>query len=42
LWWTCGLDPLLRSRTLETAARKYGLDMLALEFAKQSSALAAR
>lgn len=41
LWWTCGLDPLVRSRALEAVARKHGLETIAVNLAKQSAALAA-
>jgi len=40
LWWTCGLDPLARSRALTAVARKYALEQVAGELAKQSKALA--
>jgi hypothetical protein len=40
LWWTCGLDPLERSRALEAVARRYTLERVAAELAKQSKALA--
>jgi archaemetzincin len=39
LWWTLGLDPLARSRALEAASRRHGLDRVAEAFAKQSRAL---
>jgi archaemetzincin len=42
LWWTCGLDPLARSRALEAVARTHGLEQLRLDFAKQSLALTSR
>jgi len=40
LWWTCRLDPLERSRALTAVARKYALEQVAAELAKQSKALA--
>lgn len=40
LWWTCDLDPLKRSRALETFARRHGFASQAEEFARQSAALA--
>lgn len=40
LWWTCGLNPLTRSRALEAVARKHGLMRVAADFASQSEALA--
>ena len=39
LWWTCGLEPLARSRALEAVARKYAFERVAADFAKQSEAL---
>lgn len=40
LWWTCGVDPLARSRALEAVAGKYGFERLLADFARQSKALA--
>lgn len=40
LWWTCGLDPLERSRALEAVARKHDFERIASDLAKQSKALA--
>ena len=40
LWWTCGLDPLRRSRALEAVARKHGFERLAGDIARQSALLA--
>lgn len=42
LWWTCGVDPLARSRALEAVARKHAFEKVAADFAKQSEALARR
>ena len=39
LWWTCGLNPLTRSRALEAVARKHGFTRVAADFARQSEAL---
>jgi archaemetzincin len=40
LWWTCGLDPLERSRALAAVASRHGFPNLAKSFDKQSQALA--
>jgi archaemetzincin len=40
LWWTLGLDPLERSRALETTARRYGFEADAELLAAQTRALA--
>ncbi len=40
LWWTCGLDPLMRSRALAEVARRHGFPRLAGTFDQQSQALA--
>jgi len=40
LWWTLGLDPLERSRTLESTARRHGFEADARALAAQSRALA--
>jgi archaemetzincin len=40
LWWTCGLNPLTRSRALEAVAREHGFARVAADFANQSEALA--
>jgi len=40
LWWTLGLDPLERSRALETTARRHGFEADANILAAQSRALA--
>jgi len=40
LWWTCGLEPLARSRALEAVANKHGLERVAADFGKQAKALA--
>jgi len=40
LWWTCGLDPLDRSRALAAVARRHGLSNLEKAFNLQSEALA--
>ena len=42
LWWSCGLDPLARSRALEAVARRHAFEKVASDFAKQSEALARR
>lgn len=42
LWWSCNLDPLARSRALETVAREHAFERVAADFAKQSEALARR
>jgi len=39
LWWSCGLDPLTRSRALEAVAQKHGFASVAADLAKQSKAL---
>ena len=39
LWWTLGLDPLLRSRALEEITRRHGFEGTAAILAKQSAAL---
>jgi len=39
LWWTCGLDPLTRSRALESMARKHGFARATADFASQCRAL---
>jgi archaemetzincin len=41
LWWTLGLDPLIRSRALEVIAQRHGLEPVAADLAAQSRALAA-
>jgi archaemetzincin len=40
LWWTCGLDPIERSRRLEEVARRHGYPRTADKFAAQTAALA--
>lgn len=40
VWWTCGLDPLQRSRALAAVARKHGFDRLAVNLGEQSALLA--
>jgi archaemetzincin len=40
LWWTCGLDPLERSRALAVVARRHGFPNLAASFDRQIQALA--
>jgi archaemetzincin len=42
LWWTCGLNPLMRSRAVEAVAREHGFTRVAADFANQSEALAQR
>jgi len=40
LWWSLALDPLRRSRALESAARRHGFDRIAADLGGQSRALA--
>jgi archaemetzincin len=40
LWWTCGLDPLERSRALAAVARRHEFPSLVRAFDRQSQALA--
>jgi archaemetzincin len=40
LWWTLNLDPLKRSRVLESLASRHGFTKAATELARQSGALA--
>lgn len=42
LWWTLNLDPLVRSRALETVARRHGFDTVAAALSKQTAALRTR